>query len=201
MRNLRSVFVMLIAPALCLSSVLPPFNMECALLDRVSAVAASNSPANRTALTVLQQVALKGPAGGVPGLEAEVRGRPGEFLRPDYQHVDVRVHALRAIGRAATAEAVTFLSKLTREQLGPDSTGQLWPAAQLALREALYQRIRDPRERIEFLERTIQPRQKVDNWGGTVVSWAVHELCDNGVVGSLPLIAEAIKKRDKLRAE
>jgi hypothetical protein len=87
---------------------------------------------------------------------------------------------------------VDFLSKLTPNHLGPDNTHTVWPASQIALQETLFNETTDARQRVEFLERIVktQPGDRIAR--GRVMWWAITELCDAGVVRSLPVIQEAI---------
>jgi hypothetical protein len=102
----------------------------------------------------------------------------------------VRARALEKLGRSGLDAAVDFLSGLTKENLGPDDTGQVWPAAQVALQRCLFTRIADPQSQIDFLEATAK------RFYGNVGSWATEELCNRGVQSSLPIVRSSIQKRN-----
>jgi hypothetical protein len=172
----------------------PPFNVECGLLDRISSVAASQSPISGVALAVLQQVAVRRPVTHAAELEAQIGARRGDLQRPTFSAIDVRVHALRSIGRAGTAEAVAFLTKLKPSDLGPDPSHQVWPAAQIALREALLNSIADSQGKTDFLEKAIREPPQDAMARVKVMLWAMRELCDSGALMSLPVIQSGLHK-------
>jgi hypothetical protein len=62
----------------------------------------------------------------------------------------VRVRALDELGRSGLEIAVNFLSGLTKENLGPDDTGQVWAAAQVALQRCLFARITDSQSKQSY---------------------------------------------------
>lgn len=186
------LFAMLAAPALCLATKLP-FPRECTLLDRISTIAASQSAMSRAALGVLEQISLGRDVSIAGELEAKAGARLGEFNKPGFKDVYVRAYALRKIGWVGTPDAMSFLAKLRQIDLGPDDSYRVWPAAQIALKEARLRRISDPLARTEFLEKTIlQPPQDASS-RSKVKWWAITELCNNGVITSLPVIREAIR--------
>jgi hypothetical protein len=102
----------------------------------------------------------------------------------------VRVRALDKLGRSGLEIAAYFVSGLTKENLGPDDTGQVWPAAQVALQRCLFARITDSQSKIDFLEATAK------RFYGNVGFWATEELCNRGVQSSLPVIRNSIQRRN-----
>jgi hypothetical protein len=174
-----------------LASTPPPYAGHCAILDRV-AVAAGNVRTRSVAIDSLEKVAL-GRATSV-GAESEVAlgEKAGVFEDRGFGDPPARVCALRSIGTTALEEAVDFLTKLEPGDLGSDPSQTVWPAAQIALREAQLGRITDPDMKIEFLEHTISEyHDAVSN--SAVILWAVNQLCDRGAQASLPVIQKSIR--------
>jgi hypothetical protein len=175
----------------CTADDLPPFAVECAAVQRI-AVAASSAQTKSMAMDALEKIAMGNPpsieAGneGALGLEeGTLRGQDKQFGRPT-----VRVCALRGIGRTASDEAIDFLAKLSPDALGPDPSQRVWPAAQVALRDAQIRRIPDPQRKIEFLDGILAG---MPDGRGSVAAWAVNELCDRGSQTSLPVIQRALR--------
>jgi hypothetical protein len=196
----RLLLAALAARLLCPGSTGPPFYIECGVLDRISIVAASQSSMSRVAFTVLEQVALGRSVTPALELEARVGIRPGELQKPEFRAIDVRVHALRSLGRTGAPAAIAFLKKLTRGDLGPDPSHQVWPAAQIGLREGLLNSIAEGQAKTQFLEGVLtEPHDPITD--SKLVAWAIDKLCDSGTLISLPVIQTAIRKRDSYRGE
>jgi hypothetical protein len=130
--------------------------------------------------------------GASPELETRVGLKAGELREPDFKEPEVRACALRKIGETALDEAVDFLTKLKADDLGRDPSQTIWPAAQIALRDAQLRRIKDPTMMTEFLERTVTERHDAIS-NSAVTGWAVNELCERGAESSLPVIEESIR--------
>jgi hypothetical protein len=124
-----------------------------------------------------------------PDLESRVGLEPGKLRGPEFKDESVRSHALRKIGQLDLPEALTYLQNLKRGDVGPDTSGQMWSSAQIALREAELIRIPDEPARVRFLEDTTGEKT-------AAASWAVEELCNRGSRQSLPSIRESILRRD-----
>lgn len=179
-------------PVLCLATTPDPYAGYCALLERVATLAASQQTST-VALELLERVA-EGRTGSIrAGSEAQVGLVPGELQQKGFDIPPLRGCALRKIGETALPEAVDFLAKLKPADFGTDTTGQLWPAAQIALQTAFLNRIADPQLKIEFLERTLTELQGQKS-DGAVEGWAVDQLCDRGALGALPVIQQSIRK-------
>jgi hypothetical protein len=89
---------------------------------------------------------------------------------------------------------VEFLASLKQADIGTDSGQQIWPAAQIALREARLRRITDAQSRNDFLEAILtEPHDAVSN--SAIGHWAVDQLCDRGALTSLSAIQKAIRNR------
>jgi hypothetical protein len=175
--------------ALCFARSPPPFAGECNLVDRIYA-AVGNDATRYDAVELLENIATH--RFGLT--DYAVLARIG--INVDIsagQHLSmgesiVRVRALDKLGRSGLDAAVDFLSGLTKENLGPDDTGQVWPAAQVALQRCLFTRIADPQSQIDFLEATAK------RFYGNVGSWATEELCNRGVQSSLPIVRNSIHR-------
>jgi len=102
-----------------------------------------------------------------------------------YRASGVRVHAMRRIGETGRPEAIAYLSSLKAADFDSDTTGQIWPASQIALQQALLLNIDNRLQKIEFLENLV-----MREWGGLVGSWAGDELCNMGSMPSLPSNSE-----------
>jgi hypothetical protein len=104
------------------------------------------------------------------------------------------VCALRSLGRTGLPEAADFLRNFDLSDAAGDKSNRLWPAAQIALREALLSGIADAQLRSEFLENVLnEPHDARSN--SSVTHWAVDELCDYGDSVALPQVRRSIRKR------
>ncbi len=176
---------------LCLATTLAPFFHECALLDRVLGMTGSESATRYIALDLLERVA--GGTMDAVGLELETQVglglTPGRMHQPAFKDPEVRIYALRKLGDVSLPEALVYLQNLKKDDLMPDSSGQLWPNAQIAFHQALVNRITDELGKTEFLESTLRERSPA-------ASWAAEELCNRGSHRSLDLVRESIRKRN-----
>jgi hypothetical protein len=168
-----------------------PYAGHCAVLDRV-AVAAGNPRTRSAAIDSLEKVALGRAESIGAESEAALGEKAGIFETEGFKDPTARACALRSIGRTALDEAVDFLTKLVPGDLGPDPSQTVWPAAQIALRDARFRRITDPYMKIEFLEGILTGMR---DGRGPVAAWAVDELCDRGARRSLPVIYKSIRSR------
>lgn len=169
---------------------LPPFAVECSVVQRIE-VSASSARTKTTAMNALERIATGNASSVVAGKAVALGLEEGIFHDKDKQFASptVRACALRGIGRTASDEAVDFLAKLSPDALGSDPSQRLWPAAQVALRDAQMRRIADPQKKIEFLEGILAGTR---DGRGSVAAWAVNELCNRGAQTSLPVIQKAI---------
>ncbi len=171
-----------------------PFQHECAQLDRIAETGGDPLRAS-VALEVLQRIAEARMNDAPPDIEAQLDLSPGELRGSNWTYYSVRVCAFRAIGRLGSGEALTYLQNLKRTDLLPDGTGQIWPAAQIGLHEALLLRLPDEVAKVKFLEDTLTLPH--DRWSNSQVSsWAVDELCNRGSARSLGAISASIRSRD-----
>lgn len=179
--------------AACMAETPLPYTVERNLLDRIFVLSLNQDELGRSALEVLEQIALGHSSDVAP--EAEVRlGIPkGTLQRLDYASASVRAHAYRKIGESNSSEALDFLSKLQPADVGPESSQGIWPAAQIALTNARLSRIDDPRAKAEFLERALTTEEKVYYDGGTWAYWIIDNLCDSGATTSLGIIRRSIR--------
>jgi hypothetical protein len=143
-------------------------------------------------LDVLKRTALGQAKDITPEEETALGLTAGQLRKEALVSYRVRVCAFQAIGRAGSPEALDFLMKVRSADIGPDSTGQIWPAAQVAAKSAQLNAISDPVAKVQFLEDLLSvPR---GGWGA-VGHWAVEELCNSGSRLSIGIIHEAIRSR------
>jgi hypothetical protein len=171
-----------------------PFAFECSLLDRVRDAAQTAGPMQSIALEILERVAGGRMESASPDLEVQVGLKPGQLRGPEFKDSSLRAYALRRIGELDLPEALTYLQNLKQNDIGFDSSHLIWPAAQIALRDALLRRISDPQSKIELLERTVtEPHDAISN--SAVTTWAIDQLCDRGSLSSLAIIQQSIRNR------
>ena len=153
------------------------------LIDRIADVAIAGTLSSNAALELLQQVAL----GRLEDIDSESLARIGLLPVGTPPHkaafIDssIRAYAFQKIGEAGLEESMIFLSTLKQADIGPDTNGVIWPAAQIALASVRLSRIAEPQSKIEFLEGLLNPRVPAS-------SWAVDQLCDRGSVMSMRVI-------------
>jgi hypothetical protein len=158
------------------------------LLDRISA-AAAQTETTAISLELLERVALGRTGEIMPESAAQVGVDVVQLQQKGFSDSSVRAYALRKIAETGLPEALEFLRNLKQGDLGPDTTQQIWPSAQIAFRNALLNRIEDPQLKIEFLESAV-----AEHGGRGVASyWAVSRLCDDGALASLPIIQQSLR--------
>jgi hypothetical protein len=168
-----------------------PYASQCELMGRLSAAAVSQTGKRALALELLERVA-DGRTDQI-GVESEVQVDVpmGTLRQTIFAEPTVRACALRKIGETGLPEAEEFLANLKQADIGTDSGQQIWPAAQVALRDARLRRV-DPQSRISFLESVLmEPHDAVSN--SAIGLWAVQELCDRGSLVSLSGIQKSIR--------
>jgi hypothetical protein len=180
--------VLVATASMCLASIPPPFYYECTLVDRVGVSAKVGKPASSIALETLERIAEGRMADLSPGTEVQVGLEPGQLHKPEFKDETVRSHALRRIGEVDLPEALTYLQNLKKRDIQPDTSGQMWSSAQIALRQAQVNRVPDELEKISFLESVTSERGSAAAW------WAVQELCNRGSYHSLAFISEHIRR-------
>jgi len=185
----------LMFPSLCLASSPAPFNVEQAVLDRIATTAKSQPSASRIALETLERV-VEGRAESISVVaESQLGLKPGELRRVEFKDATVRAYAVRKIGESNLSDALQYLRNLRQDHLPPDESQQVWPATQIALHEALLNRVPNSQSRIEFLENALTTEHDAIS-NSAVATWAANELCDGGALSSLPVIQQSIRKRD-----
>ena len=182
-------------PMLCLGQSLPG-SYEFRLLGRVG-LAAAQLPLQENALRFLEHIAEGKPLGIAPGSAAEVGLTSDEIqkLEPGLHYPSVRAHALLVLGQTGLPQALEYLRNFKESDVGVDTSYQVWPASQIALREAQLAGIADPQQRIEFLESTLGELYRIPA-SGEVVGWAEDQLCNSGNMPSLPLIRASILRHE-----
>jgi len=161
----------------------------CWELDRVASIAASQPETRATAVDVLEKIALDRASSISAEAERQVGSAQDELHDGGFHAPEVRACALRAIGGTGLPEALDFLKGLMPDDFATDTTQQIWPAAETALRDATLRGIQDPQLQIEFLEHTATEMAH----SGTGI-WAFNELCNRGSLGSLVTIQKAIRE-------
>lgn len=180
---------MLVLAVACFATTPIPFAGQIRGVDQIFRIAVSG-PGELQGLRALEQIANGDPE-GVNAALASLAGITSDPLELSwFRNSDVRVHAMRKIGETARPEAIAYLSSLKAADFESDATGQIWPASQVALQQALLLNIGDKQRKIEFLEKLVMED------GGYVASFAEDELCIMGSLPSLPLIAKSMRRRN-----
>jgi hypothetical protein len=192
MRYWAAALVGISLPGLCLADKPAPNAEQCAALEKALSTAGTQS-GKASIIRMIEEVALGRTDSINPEAETEAGLAPGTVHQQVFADPGVRACALRTIGRSDLPEAVDFLGRLRPEDVGPDQTQMVWPAAQVALREAKLRRIADAGARTEFLEHTVTERHDAVS-NGAVTWWAVDELCNSGSQPSLPVLQESIRR-------
>ena len=190
MKRRTGLIVGLLITVVCRAQDLPLYLGETSLLDSIFALTGTPSQTAATALELLESVALGRTSTIRAGAESQVGLAPGVLRDPRFAQVSVRVHAIQRIGECGRPEALEFLQKLQRADLGEDTTQMIWPNARVALRNALLSRIADPQTKSEFLVKTLT--EEGDGRGLTAY-WAANLLCDHGVSMALPIIRRSFR--------
>ena len=181
-----SLFVLVGGVQVC-GAITAPWAAQCETLAEIAAVAVGRSASRTNAIRVLELVAL-GRTQEIDSETASALGLPaGDIRDAGFADPAVRVCALRSLGETGLSEAVDFLRGLKPADFASDRTEQTWPAAHLALHEALLGQISDTQQRIEFLMHVVTSQRR-----GATALWAVNQLCDAGALSALPAIRESI---------
>jgi len=186
-------------PMLSLATTPLPYAGQCALIDRLSTIAVSEPTKSASPLELLERVAEGRTDEIRVDSEAEVGVPPGTLQQAVFAAAAVRACALRKIGETGLPEAYEFLANLQQAVIGNDSGHQIWPAAQIALRDVHLRRILDPQSQIDFLEANLtEPHDAIS--GSAIEHWATDSLCDRGALISLSAIQKSIRNRWKWTA-
>lgn len=199
MNSIRVVVVLVVGQLWCWSSKPAPFADICKALDRAATVAGSKSANSPVAVKFLELTAMGRMDGLDTALEKELGLRPGELSLKELKVPFVRAYSFRALGRSGASESSDFLANLKVGDIGPDSSQEIWPAAQIALREARLKQMSDASAKVQFLETVLEAGSDAIS-DAAVVDWGVEQLCDLGSLRSLPIIREAIRKRDPFQS-
>jgi hypothetical protein len=174
---------------LCSATKPPAFYFEHLLLDRVSAQAKVGSATRTVALEALERVAEGRLDTAAPDTELKMGLKPNELRTQWFKDGSVRAYALQKIAETDLPEALEYLQNLKSTDIEPDSTGMVWPMAQMALRLAQLNRIPDEPAKIRFLEDTTTEHT-------AAARWAVNELCERGSYKSLGFIRASVRSRN-----
>jgi hypothetical protein len=187
--------MMLLAAAALSSTATSPFpgTAECGVLERLGAAAVANPVIRSAALEIFERIAEERMATADADLEVRAGLTAGHLRIANYHYYTVRSCALRAIARLDMPEALAYLASLQRAQFDDGGFGgQVWSSAQIALREAQFNRLPDESAKIRFLEDTTAETRSAAAW------WAVDELCNRGVYQALPFIRAYLTKVNPL---
>ncbi len=163
------------------------------LLDRIFAFAKTSPGAERAALDVLERVADARVHDAGPDLEAQVGLPPGELHAAAFESEPVRAYALSLIGEINLPEALSYLQNFKKSSAPVGGSMEVWPAAQVALRRALLNRMPDETTKVKFLEEALNERRDSSS-NSTVKFWAFGELCNRGSLESLDLIRASVRQ-------
>jgi hypothetical protein len=173
-----------------------PYAGECRVLDQVfsAATARSQITSPAMALSILEEVALGHTVTLDRVLESQITGVPGYLQNSGFKSDTVRAYAFRKIGESGLPRAVEFLANITAADIGNDSSQQIWPTVQVALRNARLENLQGSQDKIEFLKATLtEPHDAISN--SSVTTWAVNQLCDRGAYSASPEIQKSIRAR------
>ncbi len=155
--------LILLVAGVCVASSPAPFNIELEFVNRIFA-ATQSQPSQQVAFSSLTRIAEGHPeaidAGVAGGIGLKLEGPELGFLRDP----SVRAYAIQRIRETGLQEGLDYLANITPGGLGPDETGQILPAVQIALRNAQLRRISDPLPQIEFLEKTTEEKSAAQSW-------------------------------------
>jgi hypothetical protein len=119
-----------------------------------------------------------------------------------YRDPLIRIGAYRHIGYMGTAAAVEYLQQVTPSAFKVENfeRQELWPEVQIALRDARRRTQPNEADAVRYLEGVLEEE---GDWlsGGRLLSWAMHELCNMGALGSLPAITEALRTKHRSNVE
>jgi hypothetical protein len=186
MKSKLLFLVLLAALAPGLATTPLPFAGQLGLLDRIFA-AATVSETSEVALKLLECVAEGRTDSIQDGWEAQAGIAHNQLRAKEFSDASVRAHALWKIGETGLPGALEFLTRLAPSDFRTDASGRLWADSQVALSNALLNRIADPQLKTEFLVHTMKT--------SVAASWAGEELCDRGALQALPDVRQWMKSR------
>jgi hypothetical protein len=177
----------------CGATEFAPGQVECWALDRVVAAASANPSMRPAALEIFERMAERRMSAAGTDLETKVGLQAGELRHPNFEYFTVRSCALRDIAKLDMPEALAYLGALKKEQFEDGAFGrQVWSSAEIALKEAQFNRLPDEPAKIRFLEDTAKETRGA-------ASWAVQELCERGAYQALPFIRAYFTKAYSLQ--
>jgi hypothetical protein len=185
MKHFGGLIVFTVASLMSHATTVAPYAAHCRLLERVVEKSQPD-----VSLALLQSVAL----GRADDFRAEVEKRvglaAGQLRAKEFATDTVRACAFQRIGELGSEEAVAFLTKVSRSDIGPDMTHQIWAAVQIALRNLVFMTVNDDLGKRVFLENVLtQPHDGT----GALWMWAINQLCDRGSVLSTGVIQKSMK--------
>lgn len=131
--------------------------------------------------------------GGSPSAELSSRlSLSGGILSiPSDPDLSIRSTAFRRMGELTTPMVVSYLKKFKREDFLPSDRRILWASVQVGIYTAELEALRTNDEKYQLLDSLLLNDQN-PSAPGDVQYWAWNRLCDDGVLGSFPIIKSAI---------
>jgi hypothetical protein len=192
MRYLPIIFLSTALPATIPASVPSITAGYCKLLERALSGPQAQTQQNNVGLDLVKRIALGSDGSVVADLESQLGLKPGQLKGLSLKTPEARACAFRVIGETGQPEAERFLQGLKQADFESDKTQQIWPTAQIALKDARLRQITDPQSQIDYLENTLTA---MTDGRGAVADWVVNQLCDRGALTSLAIIQKSIRSR------
>ena len=168
-------------------------------MDRILDFARSSPEAGEAALHVLERIADGRMEGAGADLEVQAGLRDGDLRSPAFRSQWAREYALSLIGKMDMPLALAYLRNFKLSGAPKDGLMTIWWASQVALHEALLDRIPDEAAKVKFLEDALNEQR--DPWSdGHVSGWALNKLCNRSSLESLGTI-RTVLKRDSAHGE
>lgn len=163
----------------------------CREMNRVVDEASRNAALRDDAFQFL--VLITEGRGGRPSAQLISRLRLTEIVGtvPADPDISLRAEAFRRLGELATPQAIRYLKRFTEKDFSPNDRRTLWAAVQIGLLTAELEEMGSSPQKHQLLE-SLLLTDSATPVRGDVQSWAWNRLCDDGVLGALPLIKAAM---------
>jgi hypothetical protein len=187
MRQL-TVLTLIILAALASKADKPlPFFLERRTVDAIYNAARNNG--NRgLGIECLEKIAEGLNVSIGPTDAAKLGIQPSDLDSRALRSSQVRSLAFSALGKLGGIDVANFLASKGKATLEPDVADALWPVIQASLQAARLTLIEDPTEAEQFLDQSLKFSR------GTIADWAVDEVCNRGLAGSISFVRESIEK-------
>lgn len=163
----------------------------CREMNRVVDEASRNAELRDDAFQLL--VLIAEGRGGQPSAQLISRLRLTETVGavPADPDISLRAEAFRRMGEVATPQAISYLKRFTEKDFSPSDRRTLWAAVQIGLLTAQLEEMASNLQKHRLLE-SLLLNDSATPARGDVQYWAWNRLCDDGVLGALPLIKAAM---------